>query len=63
MDALSRKAHCLYEISCSGVQTTFDDMIKVAEAQDLKYQQIRQQVQIPNSKVNQQGYTVDVVAC
>eukprot|EP00253_Pinus_taeda_P033939 PITA_33939 len=41
-NTLSRKAHCLYEIACSGVQTTFDDMIKAAAEQDLKFQQTRQ---------------------
>jgi len=39
-NTLSQKVHCLYEISCSKGQTTFEEMIKEAVDQDLKYRQI-----------------------
>jgi len=37
-DALSRKVHCLYEISCGEGRSTFTKIIKKAVEQDLNYQ-------------------------
>jgi len=38
VDALSRKANCLYEISFNEAQNTFREQIKEAEMQDPEYQ-------------------------
>eukprot|EP00253_Pinus_taeda_P011953 PITA_11953 len=58
-DALSRKMHCLYEISYSKWKSPFEEMIKKIAEQDAMYQQIKQQVQQSVSEKNQQGYEVD----
>lgn len=59
VEALSRKVHCLYEISCSEGWTTFTEFIKKAVEQDQNYQQIGEQVLNQTSQEYWQGYAVD----
>eukprot|EP00253_Pinus_taeda_P006077 PITA_06077 len=55
-DALSRKMHCLYEISTSKGWSNFHEEIKQAAEEDAEYQQKKQQVQEVASHIRQQGY-------
>lgn len=60
-DALSRKLQCLYEVSCSETKIPFGEMIQKAAEQDVVYQLIKQQVQLPNNNEKQPDYALDVV--
>eukprot|EP00253_Pinus_taeda_P020845 PITA_20845 len=58
-DALSRKAHCLYELSVSKWQNSLVEQIKAAASRDSEYQHLKQQVQQSVNERLQQGYTLD----
>eukprot|EP00253_Pinus_taeda_P017231 PITA_17231 len=58
-DALSRKIHNLYEVSFSGWESPFMEMIKEIADQDTEYQQLKSQIQQSAEKDSQQDYEVD----
>eukprot|EP00253_Pinus_taeda_P026205 PITA_26205 len=59
-NALSQKLQCLYEVSCSEEKSPFGEMIKKLAKQDVVYQQIKQQVELPNNKEKQPDHALDV---
>eukprot|EP00253_Pinus_taeda_P018941 PITA_18941 len=58
-DALSRKAHCLHELSVSKWRNSLVEQIKAAASRDSEYQHLKQQVQQSVNERLQQGYTLD----
>lgn len=58
-DALSQKLQCLYEISCIEAKIPFGEMIQKVAEQDVVYQQIKQQVHLPNNKEKQSDDALD----
>eukprot|EP00253_Pinus_taeda_P011854 PITA_11854 len=58
-DALSRKVHCLCELSVSKWRTSLVEQIKTAASRDSEYQHLKQQVQQVVKERLQQGYTLD----
>eukprot|EP00253_Pinus_taeda_P027714 PITA_27714 len=58
-DALSQKIHNLYEVSFSGWESPFLEMIKEIADQDNEYQQLKLQIQQSAKEDNQQEYEVD----
>eukprot|EP00253_Pinus_taeda_P018433 PITA_18433 len=58
-DALSRKVHCLCELSVSKWRTSLVEQIKIEASRDSEYQHLKQQVQQAVKERLQQGYTLD----
>eukprot|EP00253_Pinus_taeda_P030099 PITA_30099 len=58
-DALHRKIHNLYEVSFSGWESPFMEMIKEIADQDTEYQQLKLQIQQSAKKDSQQEYELD----
>jgi len=56
-DALSRKVHCLYEITFSKWENSLQEMMKTAASQDAEYQRLKQQVPL-SSKESPQEYEI-----
>eukprot|EP00253_Pinus_taeda_P009241 PITA_09241 len=56
-DALSRKVHCLYEITFSKWENSLQEMMKTAASQDVEYQRLKQQVPL-SSKESLQEYEI-----
>lgn len=58
-DALSRKVHCLCELSASRWRSSLVEQIKAAASDDSEYQHLKQQVQQSDNGRLQQGFTLD----
>eukprot|EP00253_Pinus_taeda_P006262 PITA_06262 len=58
-DALSQKIHNLYEVSFSGWESPFMEMIKEIGDQDTEYQQLKLQIQQSAKRDSQQEYELD----
>eukprot|EP00253_Pinus_taeda_P028202 PITA_28202 len=56
-DALSRKVHCLYEITFSKWENSLQEMMKTAASPDVEYQRLKQQVPL-SSKESPQEYEI-----
>eukprot|EP00253_Pinus_taeda_P019316 PITA_19316 len=56
-DTLSRKVHCLYEITFSKWENSLQEMMKTAASQDAEYQRLKQQVPL-SSKESPQEYEI-----
>lgn len=59
VDALSRKVHCLCELSVSKWQSSLIEQIKTTASLDSEYQYLKQQVQKSDKEKLQQGYTLN----
>lgn len=59
VDAQSRKANCLYEITFNEIQNTFKKKIKEEAMQKLEYQTLWQQTKILENKEQQLRYEIN----